>query len=93
MTQSMAIMRHVGRKFNLVGATELESARADMICDQIMDFKGCLTTLIYNAGFCEQVKQDWVEGKGSFSAMGSLQKRLDALERLGKSNPIAWRIF
>ena len=81
MTQSMAIMRHVGRKFNLVGATELESARADMICDQMMDFKGCLTDLVYNGGFCEQLKQDWLDGKGNFSARGSLQKRLSALER------------
>ena len=46
MTQSMAIMRHVGRKFNLVGATEVESARADMICDQMMDFKAEWSALI-----------------------------------------------
>ena len=84
MTQSMAIMRHVGRKFNLVGATEVEAARADMICDQMMDFKGCLTDLVYNAGFSEQLKQDWLDGKGNFSARGSLQKRLSAIERLIK---------
>ena len=46
MTQSMAIMRHVGRKFNLVGATEAEAARADMLCDQMMDFKAEWCTLI-----------------------------------------------
>ena len=84
MTQSMAIMRHVGRKFNLVGATEDEAVRADMLCDQMMDFKGCLTDLVYNAGFSEQLKQDWLNGKGNFSARGSLQKRLSALERSGK---------
>ena len=84
MTQSMAIMRHVGRKFNLVGATEVEAARADMICDQMMDFKGCLTDLVYNAGFNEELKQDWLDGKGNFTARGSLQKRLSVLERSGK---------
>ena len=78
----MAIMRHVGRKFKLVGGTEVEAARADMICDQLMDFKGCLTDLVYNAGFSEQLKQDWMEGKGNFAARGSLHKRLTALERL-----------
>ena len=77
----MAIMRHVGRKFNLVGQTELESARADMITDQVMDYKGCLTDLVYNAGFSEQLKQDWVEGKGNFAARGSLHGRLTNLER------------
>jgi len=81
LTQSMAIMRHVGRKFNLVGQTELESARADMITDQVMDYKGCLTDLVYNAGFSEQLKQDWVEGKGNFAARGSLHGRLTNLER------------
>ena len=83
MTQSMAIMRHVGRKFNLVGKTEQESARADMILDQLMDYKGCLTDLVYNAGFSNQLKTDWVEGKGNFAARGSLNGRLSSLERFG----------
>ena len=39
LTQSMAIVRHLARKFNLVGQTEAECARADMIVDQLGDYR------------------------------------------------------
>ena len=93
LTQSMAIMRHVGRKFNLVGKTEQECARADMILDQLMDFKGCLTDLVYNAGFSDELKSDWVEGKGKFAAWyagGGLKGRLQALERFLLAGKGSW---
>ena len=43
ITQSMAIVRHLARKFNLVGKTEAESARADMITDQLGDYRSVCT--------------------------------------------------
>ena len=43
ITQSMAIVRHLARKFNLVGKTEAESARADMIADQLGDYRSVCT--------------------------------------------------
>ena len=39
LTQSMAIVRHLARKFSLVGQTEAECARADMIVDQLGDYR------------------------------------------------------
>ena len=80
----MAILRHLGRKFNLVGQTEVECARADMITDQLMDYKGSITDLVYNAGFSKELKQDWIDGKGTFAPRGSLKDRLMKLEKLVK---------
>jgi len=37
ITQSLAILRHVARKNNLVGETEMERARADMLEQQLSD--------------------------------------------------------
>jgi len=37
--QSKAIERYIARKFNLMGTTELESAKVDAVCECIRDFK------------------------------------------------------
>ena len=48
LTQSMAIVRHLARKFSLVGQTEAESARADMIVDQLGDYRSVGTLVVNN---------------------------------------------
>ena len=49
MTQSNAIIRHLGRKFGLTGASVEEMAKVDIILEEAMDFR-CLL-LVYLSEF------------------------------------------
>ena len=49
MTQSNAIIRHLGRKFGLTGASVEEMAKVDIILEEGMDFR-CLL-LVYLSEF------------------------------------------
>ena len=84
LTQSMAIVRHLARKFNLVGQTEAECARADMIVDVLGDYRVPLVQMCYNPDFSQELLRDWVEAKGSFSAWPHgrpLSQTLQTLEK------------
>jgi len=49
LTQSNAILRHLGRKHNMVGKTEKEKARVDLIASQGMDFRNGFIRLCYES--------------------------------------------
>ena len=49
LPQSNAIMRYLARKFNLLGDTEEQLVRMDMIENQAMDFRNGFTRLCYGS--------------------------------------------
>ncbi|XP_072336123.1 glutathione S-transferase Mu 5-like [Scyliorhinus torazame] len=51
ITQSNAIMRYIARKHKLVGETEDEKVRVDMLENQAMDFRMGIVRLAYNPDF------------------------------------------
>jgi len=51
MTQSKAILRYIARKHNLVGETEAEKVRIDMVEEEIEDFRASFVNLCYNPNF------------------------------------------
>ncbi|XP_043572437.1 glutathione S-transferase Mu 1-like [Chiloscyllium plagiosum] len=61
ITQSNAIMRYIARKHNLVGETEDEKIRVDMLENQSMDFRMGFVRLAYNPDF-EDLKGDYLKG-------------------------------
>jgi len=89
LTQSSAILRHLARMNNLVGKTEVESARADMLADVIGDYLGALVRLCYNQEFNEEMLGQWVAGTGAFQG-NPLKKRLESLQSFLASGAGSW---
>lgn len=48
ISQSLAILRHLGRKYGLIGKTEAEHVRIDMIEQEIVDLRSAFTSLCHN---------------------------------------------
>ena len=49
LVQSNAILRYIGRKFNLLGDGSLhQTATLDMVLDQLSDYDGSFTSLAYS---------------------------------------------
>ena len=48
VTQSNAILRYLGRKYNLEGKTEEDKVRVDMMLDNAMDFRNGFVGLCYD---------------------------------------------
>jgi len=59
ITQSVAIMRYLGRKFNLAASSEVEQVRLDLAEQEIMDMKTAQSRLCYNPKY-EELKADYV---------------------------------
>jgi len=51
ITQSNAILRYIGRKYNLCGKSDQEKVMVDMMLDTAMDFRNGLVRLVYNPNF------------------------------------------
>jgi glutathione S-transferase len=51
VTQSNAILRYIGRKHKLMGETEAEAVRLDVIENAAMDFRNAAVRLFYNPDF------------------------------------------
>ena len=51
LSQSMAIIRHLGRKYNLYGQDYYESSVIDMLVDQSWDIKQNLIKIAYDPDF------------------------------------------
>jgi len=51
ITQNLAILRYLGRKYNLVGSTEEEERRVDQSEQQVTDFRMGWVRLCYNPAF------------------------------------------
>merc|ERR1711915_469429 len=60
LTQSTAILRHIGNKHNLCGTTEKEIDRINVVENQISDFKNGFVRLCYNPEF-ENLKGKYLE--------------------------------
>jgi len=74
MTQSLAIIRHVARKNNLVGETEAERVRVDMLEQQLNDDNKSFVMMNYGFG-----GQDFATMKADY-----LKKMPDTLNALSK---------
>ena len=83
LTQSSAILRHLARRNNLEGKTEVESARADMLAEVVGDYRDSLVGLCYNQEFDQDMLGQWVSGTGAFQG-SPLKKRLESLQRFVK---------
>jgi glutathione S-transferase len=59
MTQSLAILRHLGRRFDLAGRTEEERIDIDVLEGTAMDLKNSFTRLCYSADF-ERLKDGYI---------------------------------
>ncbi len=55
LTQSTTILRHVGRKYHLYGATLEEHARCDLVLDTAYDFKSVLVSTAYSRNRTEMI--------------------------------------
>ena len=88
MTQSQAILRHLARKFRLEGESERERCMADMLVDQLSDFRASLVTLCYTPSFSQDLLQQWVSASGSYSSAQSLERRIDTFERFYQSQEL-----
>jgi glutathione S-transferase len=51
ITQSNAILRYIARKHDLLGQTEDERVRVDMMAEQSMDFRNGIVRLSYSPNF------------------------------------------
>ncbi len=51
VTQSNAILRYIARKHDLLGKTEDEKVRVDIMAEQSMDFRNGIVRLSYNPAF------------------------------------------
>jgi len=60
LTQSTAILRYVARKHNLLGKTEEERIRADMLLNQIEDYRRNFVMLCYDPNF-EDLKAGYLK--------------------------------
>lgn len=60
LTQSNAILRHLGRKYELLGSSAVEAARVDLMLEEGMDFRNRTVGMAYGrAGNFEEVKADY----------------------------------
>ncbi|XP_062921364.1 glutathione S-transferase Mu 3-like [Mobula hypostoma] len=60
ITQSNAILRYIARKHNLVGETDAEKVRVDLMENQAMDFRMAIVRLCYNPDY-EKLKPDYLK--------------------------------
>lgn len=60
LTQSNAIMRYIGRKHNLLGATEKEAMRVDLMENQLGEFRDTWVSLCYNPDF-DTLKENYLK--------------------------------
>ena len=67
ITQSNAIMRYIGRKHNMLGKTEEERVRVDIMENQSMDFRNGWVRLCYNPSFVS--RPPWLGGEGGRGAV------------------------
>lgn len=71
MTQSIAILRYLGRKFNLIPSNEKEGARVDMIEQEIVDWRTQQSQCFYNPEH-NNLKGAYIEGlKGKVKSLSA----------------------
>jgi glutathione S-transferase len=60
ITQSNTILRYVGRKYNLLGESDVEQIRVDMMLNEIADFRSGFTRLCYGPTF-KKMREPYIE--------------------------------
>merc|ERR1712142_217392 len=60
ITQSNAILRHIARKYDMLGKNDIERAMVDMMADESMDFRNGWVRLCYNPDF-ENLKEAYIK--------------------------------
>nr|CAQ51257.1 glutathione S-transferase [Psoroptes ovis] len=60
LTQSIAILRYIARKYNLNGNNEMEKIRISLAEQQIVDLNQALSRVAYNPN-CEKLKPEYLE--------------------------------
>ncbi|KAJ6646585.1 Glutathione S-transferase Mu 3 [Pseudolycoriella hygida] len=61
LTQSTAILRYLGRKFNLIGDNEEQTQRLDLAEQQAVDLRMGLIRLVYFSSNFTQSKEDYLK--------------------------------
>lgn len=72
ITQSNAILRHIARKHNLMGKTDVEQANVDMMLENAMDFRNGVVRMCYNPEYDNLIKE--------YQSSGRLKGFLDGYE-------------
>ena len=81
ITQTNAILRYLGRKYQLEGKTEAEKARCDMMTENAMDFRNGFVGLSYLS------KEKFNETKPTY--LKNLEPKLEGFSKyLGTNNTI-----
>lgn len=76
ISQSVTIMRYLGRKFDLWPANEQQAIRVDLIEQQLIDYRSAGTQVFYNPDF-DKLKDDYIV---------ALNQRVSALAKFLGSN-------
>nr|QTW43616.1 GSTmu1a [Eurytemora affinis] len=85
ITQSLAILKHLGRKFGLDGSTVRAKAEVDMVLDEAADVRNPMVALCYRSDFSPALMKEWVEGSGE--GMKSVEDRFLPLQiKLGSND-------
>lgn len=74
ITQSNAIVRHIGRLSGLVGGSLQEQAHVDMCLDQLMDLRVVIVQMVYARGKGPKPFSDESECRAVFEQMKSTHK-------------------
>jgi glutathione S-transferase len=84
LTQSNAIMRHLGRRFNLYGQDDLQRAAIDMLQDEAYDFRNTIIDTCYVDA------TEFAESLNNFK-INSIPRYVDRFEHyLATSSTSAW---
>lgn len=75
LAQSSSILRHVARKMNLIGCSEITSAKCDMLLDQLLDLRTQYSRVMYGTSK-EQYPEEAAKHFGE-TAKAALQKFSD----------------
>eukprot|EP01007_Sphenomonas_quadrangularis_P002258 NODE_360_length_1584_cov_782.269707_g231_i1.p1 GENE.NODE_360_length_1584_cov_782.269707_g231_i1~~NODE_360_length_1584_cov_782.269707_g231_i1.p1 ORF type:complete len:426 (+),score=135.31 NODE_360_length_1584_cov_782.269707_g231_i1:59-1336(+) len=75
LAQSNAVLNHLGRRFNLIGCTEIDAAKADMLMEQCHDLRESFSKLCYGSkdGFAAAKEEYFKEG-------GTFEEQLNKFE-------------
>eukprot|EP01007_Sphenomonas_quadrangularis_P003289 NODE_623_length_1297_cov_197.490385_g490_i0.p1 GENE.NODE_623_length_1297_cov_197.490385_g490_i0~~NODE_623_length_1297_cov_197.490385_g490_i0.p1 ORF type:complete len:375 (-),score=109.30 NODE_623_length_1297_cov_197.490385_g490_i0:143-1267(-) len=76
LAQPSAILNHLGRRFNLIGCTEIDAAKSDMLTEQCHDLRSAWNKLFY-----ETRQEDFEKAKeGYFAPGGAFEEQLTKFE-------------
>ncbi|XP_043198432.1 glutathione S-transferase Mu 4-like [Amphibalanus amphitrite] len=84
LTQTNAILRYIGRRHDMVGKTEEDHMRLDLLDNQLMDFRNGFSRLCYSADF-EKLRPEYI--KTALVTIGRFSKFLGEKDWLVGEKP------